>query len=52
MLNKKEFHIGYSSEINLDGKEDGIAFMTMEEEKLGELLTCNLTLASLFGYNK
>ena len=51
-INKKEFHLGFSSEINLDGKEDGIIFMTMEEEKLGEIVSCNLTASSMFGFYK
>lgn len=29
--NRKEFHFNYSSEVNIDGQEDGIIFMTMEE---------------------
>ena len=33
--NKKEFHFNYTSDVNIDGQEDGIIFMTTEEEKLG-----------------
>ncbi|EGR27581.1 PAS domain S-box family protein [Ichthyophthirius multifiliis] len=49
---KKQFHFNYSSDVNIDGQEDGIIFMTTEEEKLGQIMGCNLTAASLFGYQK
>lgn len=29
--NKREFYFNYSSEVNIDGQEDGVIFMTMEE---------------------
>lgn len=28
---RKDIHLSYASDINIDGQEDGIVFMTMEE---------------------
>lgn len=31
---RKDIHLNYSSDLNIEGQEDGILFMTMEEERL------------------
>lgn len=49
---RKDIHLSYASDINIDGQEDGIVFMTMEEERLGQIVSINLSCASLFGYSK
>ncbi|EAS00830.2 PAS domain S-box protein (macronuclear) [Tetrahymena thermophila SB210] len=50
--NKKDLSVNYASDLNIDGQEDGMIFMTMEEDKIGQILTLNLSCSSMFGYSK
>jgi PAS domain S-box-containing protein len=49
---RKDIHLNYSSDLNIEGQEDGILFMTMEEERLAQITTCNLSCSSMLGYAK
>jgi hypothetical protein len=49
---RKDIKIGLTDEYNLDGQEDGAFFISLDEEKLGEIFAMNITGTTLFGYLK
>ncbi|EGR33844.1 PAS domain S-box family protein, partial [Ichthyophthirius multifiliis] len=52
LINKKDYYFNIQSDFNIDNQEDGIIFITIEEEKLGQIIACNLNAGCLFGYQK
>ncbi|EGR29625.1 PAS domain S-box family protein [Ichthyophthirius multifiliis] len=51
-INRRDFHFNYSIEQNLDGNQDAMIFMTLDEDRIGQIISTNLSCVSLFGYAK
>ena len=51
-LQRKAFKLGISSNLNIDGQEDGCIFISLEEDRFGQIYAINMSAASFFGYDK
>ncbi|CAD8150032.1 unnamed protein product [Paramecium pentaurelia] len=49
---RKAFKLGMTSNLNVDGQEDGCVFISLEEEKFGQIYAINMAAASLLGFDK